>query len=128
MIEGPMPDDETWLFTPGTVIQIKWKKFADGQSRLIPKGPEPTSSSIVTDHFQSTVGLLIGASPLLVAMNWLPRRADGSLESAPLLLTTVALALLAGCLLIWRKPNALVFKSAAWSALGFGVLFSLLEL
>jgi hypothetical protein len=128
MVEGPMPDGETWLFTPGTVIQIKWKKFADGQSRLIPKGSEPTNSSIVNDHFQSSVGVLIGASPLLVAMNWLPRQADGSLESAPLLLTTVALVLVAGYLLIWHKPNALVFKSAAWSALGFGILFSLLEL
>jgi hypothetical protein len=128
MVEGPMPEDETWQFLPGTVIQIKWKKFADGQSKLIPKGPEPTNSSIRNDYFQCSVGFLIGASPLMAAANLLPRQADGTPESAPSLLTALVLVLLGGGILIWRKPKTLVFKSAAWSALCFGVFFSFLSI
>jgi len=124
-VEGPMPDGEIWKFAPGSLIQIRWKKFADGRRRLIPKGPAPTVRSISADYFQRNVGILIGVFPLLLIITWLPRQPDGRLEAAPFLVITAASALLAAAVLIWRKPQALVPKWAIWSALSFGVLFSL---
>lgn len=29
-ILGPVPEDETWAFEPGAVVQCEWKTFADG--------------------------------------------------------------------------------------------------
>jgi len=127
-VEGSMPDDETWQFPPGSVIEIKWKKFSNGESRLVPKGPAPTVRSIIVGHYQRCLGMLIGLCPLLLISNWLPRQANESLAAVPFLLTSATIALIAAILLIWRKPANLFLKSAVWSALGFGVFFALLSL
>jgi hypothetical protein len=127
-VEGSMPDDEVWRFMPGSVIDIKWQKFADGESRWVPKGPAPTIRSVVAALFQSSAGVLLGVYPLLMIVKWLPHQPDEHLESVPFLLASAAVALLAAILLIWRKPDALVVKTALWSALVFGIFCSLLSL
>jgi hypothetical protein len=35
-VEGIMPADEEWAFPPGTVVDVKWRTFSDGEKRLIP--------------------------------------------------------------------------------------------
>ena len=123
-----MPDGEAWQFAPGSLIQIRWRRFADGQHRLIPNGLAATVRSTFADYYKRSTGILIGWLPLVLIIGWLPRQPDGSLATAPFLLVSAVWALLAALVLVWRKPKALVPFWAAWSALGFGVLLSLASL
>ena len=127
-VEGSMPGDETWQFPPGSVIEIKWRKFSNGESRLVPKGPAPTIRSIIVKQYQRSIGMLLGLCPLLLLLTWLPRQPDERLGAAPFLITSAAVALLAAIVIIWRKPANLIWKYACWSAFGFGVFCALLSL
>lgn len=118
-----MPMGEAWQFIPGSLILLTWKKFDDGEYRLVPQNPAPTVCSIFTSYLKRNIGILIGVLPVLIIMKWLPHQPDGRLESAPFLMTCEVWALLAAVVLAWRKPKELVTKWAAWSALGFGLLF-----
>jgi hypothetical protein len=122
-VEGPMPIGEAWQFAPGSLIQLRWKKFDNGERRLVPKGPAPTVRSTFTSYFERNAGILVGVLPLLMIMEWLPRKPDAHLQTAPLLVACALWALLAAIVLIWRNPRKLATKWAAWSALGFGLLF-----
>ena len=120
-VEGPMPDGEQWEFAPGTLVQCRWKKFSDGEDKLIAAGPAPTIWSAFSDQYKRTAGLVLGILPLIVAMQWLPRAPDGQSEPVPLLLTGICLALVSIVLMIWLKPTSLTGKWTLRSALGYGI-------
>lgn len=127
-VDGPMPPDEAWEFTPGSLIKCRWKKFGDGEHRLIPVGSAWTVSSALGDHLRRSAGISIGSLPLIAAVGWLPRGPEGRTEIVPVLLTSTVWTLIAVITLIWLKPRALFGKSAIWSMLGFAILFCLVGL
>ena len=128
-VEGPMPEGEDWEFGPGSIVQARWKKFGDGEHRLILAGSAPISiRSVFADHYKRTAGVLAGVLPWFVAMMWLPRAPEGHAQSVPLLLSGASMVLVSVCGLIWLKPQSLIGKSALRSGLGFGVLACLASL
>jgi len=127
LIEGPMPADEKWAYTPGTVVKVKWKRFADGEHKLVPTGPATVAAEIA-DHAKRMLALSTVGAVILLIMAWSPRGPDGVIEPLPLFLMGTGLAVAAVAGMIWLKPRSYVMKWTLWLALGFGVLFSLVTL
>jgi hypothetical protein len=127
-VEGPMPVGEEWEFFPGTLVECKWKKFADGEHRLIAAGPAPTFRSAFAEQRRRSAGLAAGTLPLIVATDWLPRTTDGSFEALPQFLVGAGLALVSLGGLVWLKPSSLTAKWMLRSMLGSGILFGLVAL
>jgi hypothetical protein len=125
-VEGPQADDEEWEFEPGTLIEVKWRTFSNGEVMLVPAGPVTTVGSIFSDHYKRSAGMVMGVAPVFVLMGKLPRSSDGTPERLPLLLACAGLSVLViGCF-FWLKPRSLVAKWGLYSALASAVLMSIL--
>lgn len=127
LIEGPMPADEKWAYAPGTVVKVKWKRFVDGEHKLVPTGPA-TAAAELADHAKRMLALSVVGAVILLTIAWLPRGADGLIEPLPLFLMGIGLAVVAVAGMIWLKPRSYVMKWTLWLALSFGALFSLVTL
>jgi hypothetical protein len=127
-VEGPQPDDETWEFEPGTLVECKWKKFSDGELKLVPARRAPTVQSSLADHYKSMTGMAVGAAPALLVMQQLPRTPDGLPEPLPLFLSCAGLVVAATGALIWVKPKPLIVKWALYSAIGSGLFLGMITL
>lgn len=127
-VEGPQPDDEEWEFAPGTLIVCKWKKFSDGDYKLIPAAPAPTVRSSFLDHYKRTVGMAVGTLPLLLVVERLPRTSQGIPESHPLFLVSAGFASGALVALICLKPKRLAARWMVYSTLGTGIFMTFMAL
>jgi len=125
-VEGSQPDDEEWEFKPGTLVEVEWRRFSNGEVKLIPAGPAPTVRSAFSEHYKRSAGLVMGAMPFLLLINKLPRTSEGPPETLPLLLVCAGLGVVALGGLMWLKPRSLLARWALYSALGSGVLLSLM--
>jgi hypothetical protein len=127
-VEGEMPSNEEWEFAPGTIVQCEWKKFSDGEHRLIAAGVAPTVGSEFRDQYKRIAGIITGFLPFFAAMEWLRRGSEGTPEPLPQLLVGAGLGLGALAGMVWLKPRHLTLKWTLWSGLGFGLLFCLMSL
>jgi hypothetical protein len=127
-VEGMMPPDERWEYPPGSIIQLKWKRFSDGQQRLIPAGVAPTVRSAFADHYKRMSGMSLGSLPAFAILDRLPREPHGQPEPVPLLLSSAALVLVAILGMTWLKPRCLVGRWGLGSGLAMGCLLLLTNL
>jgi hypothetical protein len=125
-VEGTMPPDEEWEFPPGTLVTCRWKKFSDGEHKLIPTGRAQLSTlALFADHFKRMAGLWVASAIAFIVIEWLPRAPEGHTQPLPLLVAGVGVSLSSVSALIWLKPRSLASKWALGSGLGFGVVLAL---
>ncbi len=127
-VEGSQSYDEEWAYPPGTLVECKWKKFSDGEHKLIAAGPAPTTRSMLSDHYKRMAGLIAGALPFFLATQQLPRTFEGTPEPLPLLVTCAILGAVAVGLLVWLKPNAMAAKWTLYSTVGCSAMFAFMAL
>ncbi|WP_315763143.1 hypothetical protein [Sphingomonas sp. Y38-1Y] len=127
-VEGVEPAGEVWKFPPGSIIDVRWKKFDNGNWHLVPNGLSPTVGSILPDHRDRNLGIFAGTIPLLLAMVWFMNNVDGGLRTASFQVVAISYALIAGFVSFRYMPKTLVLRWTAWSALAFGALMSVLIL
>lgn len=122
-IEGPMPQGETWQFEPGSLVRLGWRKFEDGQERLVPTSKADSAKGAFSKFLKLNTALILGALPYAVLFSFLPREAGGRIDSPFYFLGCLALILVAAIALVRLKYLPYILKNTLRSNIGFGALF-----
>ena len=127
-VEGPMPSEENWQFSPGSLVRLEWQKFSDGEERLIPVEDVNSSRSSAQTYFKFNYGIIVGILPYILIIYTIPREYNGRDEPNLFFIACAIWMLIASIALLLLKPRSAISKYAMWSTIGFGGAFCLSEL